>query len=167
MSANDGVGGVGVGLGKNKDKPKCIAGPGTTPTTGPGTATLHFTSQDMGTLMAAHGQFLESLVADYPIDPRELAAAAINNPLPVTKGWTRVTFSNARIQSVKVAGGGAVEVGVHYLGASSSPLASGWGGGGTGEVQPLNASAKPKQTGSGDSSGNVAAKWNIAQGTAA
>lgn len=114
MGANNGVGDVSLPLGNNKDKPKDVIA-------GPGTATLHFPWQDMGALMAAHGQFLESLVAGYPVDPREQAAATVLNQSAVTKGWTRVTFSNARIMSLELVPGGAVEVTLHHFGTSQSP----------------------------------------------
>ena len=124
MGANNGVGDVGMGLGKRKDGTlDFTVGPGTAPTTGPGTATLHFPWQDMGALMAAHGQFLESLVAGYPVDPREQAAATVHNQSAVTKGWTRMTFSNARIMSLQLVPGGAVEVTLHHFGANQSPPA--------------------------------------------
>ncbi len=155
MGHLNGVGGVDVGLGKKPNPTLMTAGGGGTPTTGPGTATLHFPSQDMGALMAVHGQFLESLIADYPIDPRQRAAATINNPLAVTKGWTRVSFNNARIMSVKLVGGGgagAVEVTLHHLGASKSPPVPCKAAANTSksnvlnagvEVQPLVPSASP------------------------
>ncbi|MFI5116835.1 MAG: hypothetical protein ACHP8B_09065 [Terriglobales bacterium] len=115
MGANNGVGDVSIGLGKkNNISSRYVISP-------TGTATLHFPWQDMGPLMAAHGQVLESLVADYPVDPRERAAATIYNQSAVTKGWTRMTFSNARIMSVQVVPGGAVEVTLHHFGASQSP----------------------------------------------
>ena len=114
MGANNGVGGVDVGLGKNKDRPKDVIA-------GPGTATLHFPARDMGALMAAHGQYLAGLVADYPVDPAERAAATVHNTQAVKKGWTRVTFSNPSIRSVKLVKGGAVEVTVLHSGASKGP----------------------------------------------
>jgi hypothetical protein len=118
MGANNGVG---VGLGK---KPNPSGGPGAgliAGPTGPGTATLHFTSQDMGALMAVHGQVLQSLVADFPVDPAEQAAATVYTQSAVKNGWTRATFSNARIMSMQVVPGGAVEVTLLHSGASQSP----------------------------------------------
>jgi hypothetical protein len=75
----------------------------------------------MGALMAAHGQYLVGLVADYPVDPAERATFTINNTQAVKKGWTRVSFSNASIRSLKLVNGGAVEVTLLHSGASTKP----------------------------------------------
>jgi len=135
MVATNGIGGVGVGLGHrpNPSAPDLMTG---------GTAALHFTSQDMGALMAVHGQFLSGLVADFPVDPAEQAAATVYTQSAVKNGWTRATFSNARIMSMQVVPGGAVEVTVQHSRASMSPptqskaaLAT-RSSGGTGAPQP-------------------------------
>lgn len=90
-----------------------------------GTAILHFSSDDLGALMAAHGQVMQQIVADFPLDAGEQAATTVQNQAAVKNGWTRVSFTNARIMSVQNIGGGAAEVRVHYLNAKAGPLIPG------------------------------------------
>lgn len=86
-----------------------------------GTAILHFSWQDAEGLMAAHGQVMQQIVADFPLDPREQAVTTVQNQAAVKNGFTRVSFTNARIMSVQNIGGGAAEVMVHYLNANAGP----------------------------------------------
>jgi len=117
MGLNDPIQGVGVGLG-HKPNPGAGLAAG-------GTAILHFSWQDAGALMAAQGQVIQQIVADFPLDPREQAVTTIQNQAAVKNGWTRVSFTNARIMSVQNIGGGAAEVLVHYLTANAGPLIPG------------------------------------------
>ena len=106
-----------VGLGKKPDPGAGLAAGGT--------VILHFPWQDAGALMAAHGQVLQQIVADFPLDPSEQAVTTVQNQAAVKNGWTRVSFANARIMSVQNIGGGAAEVTVHCLNAKAGPLLPG------------------------------------------
>jgi hypothetical protein len=117
MGATNGVGGVDVGLGKHPNPSDGLAAGGT--------AILHFSWLDAGALMGAHGQVLQQIVADFPLDPSEQAATTVQNQAAVKNGFTRVSFTNARIMSVQNIGGGAAEVMVHYLNAHAGPLLPG------------------------------------------
>ena len=111
MGLNDPIDGVGVGLGK-KPAPGSMAAPGT--------SVLHFPAHNLGALMQLHGQFLDTMVANFPADPREQASATIHTPYLVKRGWSQVTLRNVRILSLKLVPGGAVEATVRHSGSTAS-----------------------------------------------